>query len=169
MNYVVPDDRERLTKVYLDTLAGESVKIEFRGYDRDGGIHVFSAMSNPTYEDGEVTGVTGVLSDITEQKEAEERIASAVTQIARNLEQMAILNDSIRNPLSVIVGLADMAGGETNEKILRAAREIDDIITELDRGWIKSDKVRRFLQVHHHLYPEEREEEAEGREEGGEQ
>jgi len=93
--------------------------------------------------------------DITETKQAEEKVASAVAQIARNLEQMAVLNDYIRNPLSVIVGLADMEGGKTNEKILRAAREIDHIITELDRGWIESDKVRRFLQAHHHLYPQE--------------
>jgi PAS domain S-box-containing protein len=165
MEFIVPEDREKMARVYRETLEGRNIRVEFRGFNRQGQIHMLSAMSNPIYEGGVVTGVTGVISDITEQKVAEERIASAVVQIARNLEQMAILNDSIRNPLSVIVGLADMTGGETNEKILRAAREIDDIITELDRGWIESDKVRRFLQVHHHLYHEERGEEPGGREE----
>ncbi len=95
--------------------------------------------------------------DITEQKKAEEKISGAVVQISRNVEEMAILNDSIRNPLAIIVGLADLEGGETNRRIIKAAGDIDNIISRLDRGWIESEKVRRFLRVHHQLYEEKKE------------
>jgi PAS domain S-box-containing protein len=171
IRYIAPEDQDRVREAMEEVISYGGEHDMEHGVIRPDGtkrtVH-FRIRAIPD-DQGRPMRVIGTSQDITEQKRDEERIASAVAQIARNLEQMAILNDSIRNPLSVIVGLADMAGGETNKKILRAAREIDDIITELDRGWIKSDKVRRFLQVHHHLYPEEREEEAEGREEGGEQ
>jgi PAS domain S-box-containing protein len=171
IRYIVPEDQDRVQKAMEEVISHGGERDLEHGVIRPDGtkrtVH-FRIRAIPD-EQGRHMRVIGTSQDITEQKRDEERIASAVFQIARNLEQMAILNDSIRNPLSVIVGLADMAGGETNKKILRAAREIDDIITELDRGWIKSDKVRRFLQVHHHLYREEREEEAEGREDGEKQ
>jgi PAS domain S-box-containing protein len=154
MRYVIPEDRERVRGALEEIIRnGGEQDLEHGVLRPDGSIRtVHFRIRAITDEMGHPVRVIGTSQDITEQKRAEEGIAAAVTQIARNLEQMAVLNDSIRNPLSVIVGLADMEGGKTNDKILRAAKEIDDIITELDRGWIESDKVRRFLQVHHYLF-----------------
>jgi PAS domain S-box-containing protein len=154
VRYIIPEDRERVRGAIEEIIRnGGERDLEHGVLRSDGSIRtVHFRIRAITGEMGRPVRVIGTSQDITEQKRAEEGIAAAVAQIARNLEQMAILNDSIRNPLSVIVGLADMSGGETNEKILRAAKEIDDIITELDRGWIESDKVRRFLQVHHYLF-----------------
>ena len=154
VRYIIPEDRERVRGALEDIIRnGGERDLEHGVLRPDGSIRtVHFRIRAITGEKGRPVRVIGTSQDITEQKRAEEGIAAAVAQIARNLEQMAILNDSIRNPLSVIVGLADMSGGETNDKILRAAKEIDDIITELDRGWIESDKVRRFLQVHHYLF-----------------
>jgi hypothetical protein len=60
-----------------------------------------------------------------------------------------MINDQIRNPLAVIVALADMEGGTTNEKILFQAKEINRIITQLDIGWLESEKIREFLWKHY--------------------
>lgn len=49
----------------------------------------------------------------------------------------------------MFVGLADLNGGEIEEKIKKEAKEIDDYITMLDRGWIESEKVRDFLKKHY--------------------
>ncbi|MDD1680040.1 MAG: chemotaxis protein, partial [Methanoregula sp.] len=57
----------------------------------------------------------------------------------------AILGDHIRNPLAVIVGLSSLAPGDITDKIILQAREIDRIITQLDMGWIESEKVRDFI------------------------
>ncbi|MDD1659481.1 MAG: histidine kinase, partial [Methanomicrobiales archaeon] len=76
--------------------------------------------------------------------------AKAFLQIEKNIEQLAILGDHIRNPLAVIVGIADLEGGATSENIIQQARIIDQIITQLDRGWIESEKIREFLKKNNH-------------------
>jgi len=80
----------------------------------------------------------------------EEVEAKAFLQIEKNIEQLAILGDHIRNPLAVIVGIADLEGWATSENIIQQARIIDQIITQLDRGWIESEKIREFLKKNNH-------------------
>jgi PAS domain S-box-containing protein len=79
--------------------------------------------------------------------EAQKR--EAYEQIEKNIEQFAILGDHIRNPLAVIVGLADLSGGDISQKILDQSKVIDGIIDQLDRGWIESEKVREFLRKYY--------------------
>jgi PAS domain S-box-containing protein len=83
--------------------------------------------------------------DITDRKQMEVVKRSALEQIEKNIEQFAILGDHIRNPLAVIVGLSSLAPGEVTDKIILQAREIDRIVTQLDMGWIESEKVREFI------------------------
>jgi PAS domain S-box-containing protein len=83
--------------------------------------------------------------EILQRKMIEVQKREAYEQIEKNIEQFAILGDHIRNPLAVIVGLADLSEGTDSEKILEQARLIDGIIDQLDRGWIESEKVREFL------------------------
>jgi sensor domain CHASE-containing protein len=83
--------------------------------------------------------------EIFQRKLIEVQKREAYEQIEKNIEQFAILGDHIRNPLAVIVGLADLSGGTPGEKILEQAKLIDGIIDQLDRGWIESEKVREFL------------------------
>ncbi len=93
--------------------------------------------------------VLSTARDVAKRKELDMVRREAFRQIDRNLEQLAILNDEIRNPLQVIVALAGMDGSEFAEKILTQAYEIDGIITELDRGWLESEKVREYLRKHY--------------------
>ena len=58
---------------------------------------------------------------------------------------MAILNDEIRNPLTVIVAWAEMGDDNIKDKIIEQVRIIDGIINSLDRGWLQSTKVWKFL------------------------
>jgi PAS domain S-box-containing protein len=87
--------------------------------------------------------------DITQRKEMEEAHKTALRQIEKNIEQFAILGDHIRNPLTVIVGLTCMFAEDIAQKVLAQAREIDRIITEIDRGWIESDKVRKIIRKYY--------------------
>ena len=85
--------------------------------------------------------------------EVEEQKRMAYEQIERNIEQFAVLVDRIRNPLSVIIGYVELkdeiAKKKSHTKILEIiasnAREIENIIQQLDKGWIESEKIRRFL------------------------
>ena len=83
--------------------------------------------------------------DITDKKHMEMAKRKALEQIEQNIEQFAILSDHIRTPLAVIVGLSSLAPGDITDKIILQAREIDRIITQLDMGWIESEKVRDFI------------------------
>lgn len=84
----------------------------------------------------------------------------ALVQIERNLERLAALNDQIRNPLSVIMAVMTMEEeGRTKERVVKAVKDIDGIVTKLDRGWEESAKVRRYLIKHGHIEREAEDEE----------
>jgi light-regulated signal transduction histidine kinase (bacteriophytochrome) len=96
-------------------------------------------------ETGKPICIMASFIDITERKQMEMAKKKALEQIEQNIEQFAILGDHIRNPLAVIMGLSSLAPGEISDKIILQAREIDRIVTQLDRGWIESEKVRDFI------------------------
>ena len=75
----------------------------------------------------------------------------AYRQIEDNLEKYALLNDQIRNPLSIIVAILDINESEQLPDIMRYIHEIDKIIDQLDNGYIASSKIRNFLKKHHEI------------------
>jgi len=79
----------------------------------------------------------------------EEQKLEACAQLTRNFEQFAILNDQIRNPLAVIVGVASMNESEQMRAIIEQANSINELITQIDRRWLESDKVMKYLKKHH--------------------
>jgi len=87
--------------------------------------------------------------DITQRKQMEAAQRTALKQIEKNIEQFAILGDHIRNPLAVIVGLTCMLAEDIANKVLFQAKEIDRIITQIDIGWIESDKVRNIIRKYY--------------------
>jgi signal transduction histidine kinase len=96
-------------------------------------------------ETGKPICIMASFIDITDRKNMEIMKREALEQIEHNIEQFAILGDHIRNPLAVIMGLSSLAPGDISDKIILQAREIDRIITQLDMGWIESEKVRDFI------------------------
>lgn len=111
----------------------------------------YEVVKSPLVVNGEVTQVVSVIREITRQQELEQIKKESFFRIEKNMEQFAILNDHIRNPLQAIVGLADLEGGEYSKKIIECASEIDEIVKELDLGWIESDKIREMLLRHYGL------------------
>lgn len=71
--------------------------------------------------------------------------------IEKNLAELSILNDGIRNPLTIIMMLADELDPGISRPILSQIRNIDDLINQLDRRWVESDKILQYLQKHHHI------------------
>jgi PAS domain S-box-containing protein len=119
---------------------------EFRVGGKD---YVFETRKIPVFEDGVVSRVGTIMRNITLQKKIEAEKKIAYQQIEKNIEQFAILGDHIRNPMQVIVGLADLEGGELFRKIHFQAVEIDKTINQLDKGWIESEKIREFIRKYY--------------------
>ena len=85
------------------------------------------------------------MQDITGRIETERLRQRAYEQINMNIEQFAILGDHVRHPLQVIMGMADLVGGEKAEVIATQVKRINSIVRQLDQGWLESRKIREFL------------------------
>ena len=92
--------------------------------------------------------IMGIFRDVTEIHKMRERETYAITQIEEDPVKFAALNDQIRNPLTVITMLTDL-GGDHREEIRIQINIIDELITEGDKQYAKSDKVRLFLKKHY--------------------
>jgi PAS domain S-box-containing protein len=88
--------------------------------------------------------------DITASKKIEEQLKKeGLTRIEQNMEQFQILNDQIRNPLQAIMGFVNLDCEKNRDRIMQQIGTIDNLVSRLDRGWIESEKVRRFLIRHY--------------------
>ncbi len=110
-----------------------------------------------TDETGKPICIIASFIDITDRRQMDNVKRKALEEIGQNIKQFAILGDHIRNPLAVIMGLSSLAPGEITDKIILQSREIDRIITQLDAGWVESDKLREFIKRYYKADPADKE------------
>lgn len=79
------------------------------------------------------------------------RETTASKQISKNIEILSILNDEIRNPLTIIAVLSEMEGGGYTDRIIEQVNRIDKVIEKLDAGSLESMKIFDYLKKHHGL------------------
>lgn len=117
------------------------------------GQRVFPAQINtiPVIEGRFVTHAVIVIRDLSEHERLERIKKETFEAIEHFTVQFAVLNDQIRNPLQVILGLVDLDGGPDSQKIADQVMKIDEIVQRLDRGWVESAKIKAFLQKHYPL------------------
>ncbi|WP_342677842.1 PAS domain S-box protein [Methanofollis sp. UBA420] len=143
-------DLSRFESFFADLREGKAIEgLAIRIRAKDGSARYLEINAAPILNSGVMVGAQGVARDVTERMEMERVRAEAYAQIEQNIAQFAILGDEIRNPLAVIVGIADLHCEERHAgQIMEQAEIIDGIITALDRGWIESEKVREYLRKH---------------------
>ena len=125
-------------------------RFEFRMRRKDGTVFPAEHSVTPLYDSGgEISGWVFIIRDITERKEMEIREKKAIEQIEENMEQLATLNDQIRNPLSVISGYVEIKCPDISREIGEQVELIDDIVARLDAGWIRSEKIWEYLKAHY--------------------
>ncbi len=71
----------------------------------------------------------------------------AYRELEKNIEDFATLIDGIRNPLAVIMGIAEMIieDEDAKRKIIEQIEKIEEITYKIDKRWEKSENLRRFL------------------------
>jgi PAS domain S-box-containing protein len=72
MRFIHPEDLPGLLESFQRTLNGILEPYEFRIIDKDGGLLHVQTSSRPFEEDGQPAGLIGLLSEITERKQADE-------------------------------------------------------------------------------------------------
>jgi len=156
--HIHPDDEAKVMEHFNALTPQHPVaSIEHRMIMPDGSVR-WHQWNNRAFfdESGKVTEYQSVGRDITERKEIEQLQRESYQQIEKNLQQFAILNDHIRNPLSVIVLLTEMDAGSHCQQILEKSKEIDRIINQLDRGWLESEKIHQFLKRYYDIGEEKK-------------
>jgi PAS domain S-box-containing protein len=73
-DFMHKDDIARAKEGFAQSLSGHAHPNEYQGYHKSGDIFWIRTYSQPIYENGKVMGARGILSDITEQKLAEEEL-----------------------------------------------------------------------------------------------
>jgi PAS domain S-box-containing protein len=88
-----PDDRERVLNTVSESLSGDGYWMEYRIRHKDGSYH-WVEDNNRVVRDalGEATDAVGVWTDITERKQAEERLREQADIINRAHDAIIILN-----------------------------------------------------------------------------
>jgi len=76
---VYPDDLPGLLDSFNRLVSGQLEPWEFRALDKDGRIIFVRTSSRPIYEDGEIVGITALITDITEQKRLEQELVKMAT------------------------------------------------------------------------------------------
>ena len=123
--------------------------------DTTGDPVTFTTSYAPTGKTYSITAVSldkGIFAsffqDVTSIKNLEIERERALNQIEKNIEEFMILNDQIRNPLTVILIKAEVAGPEFYDEISKHVHEIDAQINRLDNRALESEKVMNYLKKH---------------------
>ncbi len=123
--YIHPDDLAYVTERFSRILSGELKPGEYRILAKSGEYHWIRASSKPLYEGNKILGLTGMFTDITEQK----RLESELVQ-SRKIETVGTLAGGIahdfNNILSAIIGYTELAlsKAETNTKLYKDLQEV---------------------------------------------
>jgi PAS domain S-box-containing protein len=127
-------------------LTGRSFSLED---DQDGAIYETSIY--PVFEpDGTIQRIAIQSHDITGRKQVEEQLKSVgIEQIEQNMEQFQILNDQIRTPLQAIMLYLSLGDYQYRARIEEQVKNIDALVSKLDKGWLDSEKVHSFLLRHY--------------------
>ena len=86
--FVSPDDLDFTKKRFAEVLSGEVKPTEFRLVKKSGEKMWVRTFSKPAYREGRAAGLQGVLSDITEYKEAEAKLRESEARYRELVESM---------------------------------------------------------------------------------
>ncbi|HQC00660.1 MAG TPA: PAS domain-containing protein, partial [Methanospirillum sp.] len=150
-NLIHEEDVGKVKSAFIHhVLTGEPIKEELRIKHRSGLYQTWVikavALFNTNFRQ---IKTVGIVSDISEIRANEEAKRKALITIEKYIEQFAILNDHIRNPLQVIAGYNDLQGGEYAREIASQIAQVNRIVDQLDKGWIESESIRDFLRRHY--------------------
>ena len=150
-----PNQAERSMRLIRTTQEGvrwDTVEID--NLHRDGSLRTLLWNSATLYSADGVTPIATIAQghDITEERRLEREKDAALVQIQQNLSYLAILNDGIRNPLTIILTLADMIEDtDVAKEISCQTSRIDEIVSQLDQRWMKSEKVLNAIRKHYQV------------------
>lgn len=120
--FIHPDDLNGLLSSFERSLSGKLESYEFRVLNKNGTVRQVRTSSRQLMEEGKITGLTGIMTDITEHKKVEVELLKAKenAEESNRLKSafLATMNHELRTPLNHILGFSDlMRSGAVMENI----------------------------------------------------
>lgn len=146
-DYILPSSLPVWQEGRRKVLRGEQVEgLQVWVRRKDGETAILELNESPIVDGKTIVGFQAIGRDISERILYERLRQQAFDMTERNIEQFAFLADRVRHPLQVVLGTADLLDDEaTAEKLREQVRRINTRISELDREWVESRKIREFL------------------------
>lgn len=127
LNFVHPDDHEKVVRNFGSSREGKSVSGVYRGITRSGDIKWLRTSGRPTYVNGRFSGVKMILSDITAQKLAEDRaqrtneeLVAANEELQATIEELEAVNEQFEQQNSELL--------KAREDLLRQEEMLRNIV-----------------------------------------
>ena len=121
-DFIHPDELGGLAEAFMQTASGIAAGYEFRVIDKTGAVRWVATRSRLVTEGMELPRITGIMSDITAQKQAEQAlldsnialqkaIVTAETANMAKSEFLANMSHEIRTPMNGIMGMNNLLLG----------------------------------------------------------
>ncbi len=130
-SFVHPEDLHGLLNNLESAMNGLLERSEFRFIGKDGVVYHFRASCRPLLENEQLTGLTGVMVDITRSKQFE-REMYRMDQLNLIGEMAAGIAHEIRNPMTTVKGFLQLF--KTREKYSQEKEYFELMVSELDRA-----------------------------------
>jgi PAS domain S-box-containing protein len=117
-HFVHPDDLPALLSRFEKTLSGDLQPYEFRVFAKDGAIFHVRTSSRPLWDDGRLVGLTGVMTDISEFKRAEEALRESEQRLSDIIDFLPDATFAIDRDGKVIAwnrAIEEMTGVKTKD------------------------------------------------------
>jgi PAS domain S-box-containing protein len=123
LELIYPADREIARAFFESALKGETQSYEVRYHTREGEVRYALFDNAPLVIDGRITGVLGIMRDVTEQKQQRQRAAQA--DKLRALGQLAsgVAHD-FNNALAAVLGRAQLMRRQIKDEAVTRNLEI---------------------------------------------
>jgi PAS domain S-box-containing protein len=143
--FIHPDDHSAVATAFDRVLTGHLEPLEFRVIDRQGKLYHVRTSSRPLLEEGGVVGLTGVMSDITERKRAEEeihklnqeleqRVADRTAQLEfanKELEAFSYsISHDLRSPLRAVDGFSLILLDDYADKLDEEGKRLLNVVRD---------------------------------------
>jgi PAS domain S-box-containing protein len=127
-----PEDRARTWKTIKEVIRGHSIAIETRILHSDGSLHWVWARGFPVFNDrGAVISITGLISDITERKQAETGLQIAERKyhiVADNTETWEFWLGPDQKNFIYVSPSCERITGHTNDEFIKDASLLERVI-----------------------------------------
>ncbi|MCA1917279.1 PAS domain S-box protein, partial [Methanospirillum hungatei] len=131
----LPSQAEHVRRLLETTQSGVKWEnVELPVLHQDGTLRTILWNTSTLFDTDGITPIATLAqgNDVTDERRYATEKDAALVEIQKNIAQLAILNDEIRNPLMVIITCADLLGNdELLDQIMVQAQRIDGMVNSL--------------------------------------